>query len=95
MNTDHVRRFEIGDAVGHPVSGAGRAHEVEAMIRNVRASMEKAANLGKNISPEVLAIIANLEDAGRLADLIEHWLELSARLRLAQLRRRSLECLGQ
>lgn len=50
--------------------------EVEAMIRNVRASMEKAANLGKNISPEVLAIIANLEDAGRLADLSASNLEL-------------------
>ena len=46
------------------------------MIRNVRASMEKAANLGKNISPEVLAIIANLEDAGRLADLSASNLEL-------------------
>jgi ATP-dependent Lon protease len=50
--------------------------EVEALIRNVRASMERAANLGKNISPEVLAIIANLEDAGRLADLSASNLEL-------------------
>jgi len=46
-----------------------RSLEVEALIRNVRASMEKAINLGKNISPEVMAIIANLDDAGRLADL--------------------------
>src|SRR5688572_11635342 len=37
-----------------------RSLEVEALIRNVRASMEKAINLGKNISPEVMAIIANL-----------------------------------
>ncbi|MEJ7576580.1 MAG: endopeptidase La [Pyrinomonadaceae bacterium] len=50
--------------------------EVEALIRNVRASMEKAANLGKNISPEVMAIVANLEDAGRLADLAASNLEL-------------------
>src|SRR5262249_14024882 len=41
-----------------------------------RASMEKAANLGKNISPEVMAIIANLDDAGRLADLSASNLEL-------------------
>src|ERR1044072_4991100 len=46
-----------------------RSLEVEALMRNVRASMEKAANLGKNISHEVMAIIANLDDAGRLADL--------------------------
>jgi len=50
--------------------------EVEALIRNVRALLEKAANLGKNISPEVMAIAANLDDAGRLADLAASNLEL-------------------
>jgi ATP-dependent Lon protease len=50
--------------------------EVEALTRNVRGSMERATSLGKNISPEVLAIIANLEDAGRLADLSASNLEL-------------------
>src|SRR2546430_5519180 len=53
-----------------------RSLEVEALMRNVRASMEKAINLGKNISPEVMAIIANLDDAGRLADLSASNLEL-------------------
>jgi ATP-dependent Lon protease len=53
-----------------------RSLEVEALMRNVRASMEKSANLGKNISPEVMAIIANLDDAGRLADLSASNLEL-------------------
>ena len=50
--------------------------EVEALVRNVRGSMDRAGNLGKNISPEVLAIIANLDDAGRLADLAASNLEL-------------------
>jgi ATP-dependent Lon protease len=50
--------------------------EVEALVRNVRGSMERAASMGKNISPEVLAIIANLDDAGRLADLSASNLEL-------------------
>ena len=50
--------------------------EVEALIRNVRALLEKAANLGKNISPEVMAIAANLDDPGRLADLAASNLEL-------------------
>src|SRR3989442_204857 len=53
-----------------------RSLEVEALMRNVRASMEKAANLGKGISPEVMAIIANLDDAGRLSDLSASNLEL-------------------
>ncbi len=50
--------------------------EVEALVRTVRESMDNAAALGKNISPEVLAIIANLDDAGRLADLAASNLEL-------------------
>lgn len=50
--------------------------EVEALVRNVRSSMDRAANMGKNISPEVLAIIANLDDAGRLADLSASNIEL-------------------
>ena len=53
-----------------------RSLEIEALIRNVRASMEKATNLGKNISPEVMAIISNLDDPGRLADLSASNLEL-------------------
>jgi len=50
--------------------------ETEALIRNVRVSMERATSLGKPISPEVLAIIANLDDAGRLADLSASNLDL-------------------
>lgn len=50
--------------------------EVEALMRNVRTAMDRAASMGKNISPEVLAIIANLDDAGRLADLSASNLEL-------------------
>src|SRR3712207_3890804 len=53
-----------------------RSLEVEALVRNVRASMERAANLGKNISPEVMAIVATLEEPGRLADLAASNLEL-------------------
>src|SRR6266700_2315108 len=63
----------------HPmqeVMAPERSLEVEALVRNVRASMEKAASLGKNISPEVMAIIANLDDAGRLSDLSASNLEL-------------------
>ncbi|MCA1640728.1 MAG: endopeptidase La [Acidobacteria bacterium] len=63
-------------AVMQEASAGERSLEVEALVRNVRGSMEKAANLGKNISPEVMAIVANLDDAGRLADLAASNLEL-------------------
>ena len=52
--------------------------EVTALVRTVRASLEKAVNLGKNISPEVMVLVANLEDPGRLADLVASNLELKA-----------------
>src|SRR5437899_4634200 len=58
------------------VTAPERSLEVEALVRNVRAAMEKAASLGKNVSPEVMAIIANLDDAGRLSDLSASNLEL-------------------
>jgi ATP-dependent Lon protease len=57
-------------------TSAERSLEVEALVRNVRASMEKAANLGKNVSPEVMAIVTGLEEPGRLADLAASNLEL-------------------
>src|SRR5256714_3937102 len=50
-------------------AGPERSLEHTARVRNIRASMERATNLGKNISPEVMAIVTSLDDAGRLADL--------------------------
>jgi len=52
--------------------------EMTALVRNVRASLEKAASLGKNISPEVMVLMANLEDPGRLADLVASNLDLKS-----------------
>jgi ATP-dependent Lon protease len=50
--------------------------EKEALVRNVRAGLEKATSLGKTIPPEVLIISANVEEPGRLADLTAANLEL-------------------
>ncbi len=52
--------------------------EMTALVRNVRASLEKAVSLGKNISPEVMVLMANLEDPGRLADLVASNLDLKS-----------------
>jgi len=53
--------------------------ELEAIIRNVRAGLEKATSLGKSIQPEILVIAANLDDPGRLADLAASNLELKVK----------------
>ena len=50
--------------------------EKEALVRNVRSGLEKAASLGKNLPPEVLIISANVEEPGRLADLVASNLKL-------------------
>ncbi|MGD1010673.1 MAG: endopeptidase La [Candidatus Aminicenantales bacterium] len=50
--------------------------ESEAMIRNVRSGLERAASLGKTIAPEALIIASNVDEPGRLADLTASNLEL-------------------
>ena len=57
--------IELLEEVTSEMSGL----QVEALIRNVNAALEKAAALGKNISQEMMVIAANLDDPGRLADL--------------------------
>jgi ATP-dependent Lon protease len=62
--------------VHEPEEGEEKSLEKEALIRNVRAGLEKATSLGKTVPPEVLLISANVEEPGRLADLTAANLEL-------------------
>jgi ATP-dependent Lon protease len=55
---------------------AEKSIESEALVRNVRSGLEKAASLGKTIPPEVLIIATNVEEPGRLADLTAANLEV-------------------
>jgi ATP-dependent Lon protease len=55
---------------------AEQSLELEALTRNVRSALEKSVTLGKNISPEVMAIVTTVEDPARLADLAASNLEL-------------------
>ena len=50
--------------------------EIEALMRNVKAALEKSQNLGKPISPEGIVIANNMEEPGRLADLTASNLDL-------------------
>ena len=50
--------------------------EHEALLRSVKQNLEKSVTLGKNISPEVMVIAANLDDPARLADLAASNLDL-------------------
>ncbi|NTV50466.1 MAG: endopeptidase La [Geobacteraceae bacterium] len=44
--------------------------EVEALIRTVREQLTKVMELGKQISPEVMVILENIQDPGSMADLV-------------------------
>ncbi|MFK7872291.1 MAG: endopeptidase La [Oligoflexales bacterium] len=44
--------------------------EVEAMIRAVRENLEKVVSLGKVLSPDILMILEDVKEPGRLADLV-------------------------
>lgn len=44
--------------------------EVEAMMRSVREKLEEIINMGKGISTEIMMILENVEDPGRLADIV-------------------------
>jgi ATP-dependent Lon protease len=50
--------------------------ELDATIRSVKQSLEKAIALGKTLPHEVLVIAANLDSPGRLADLVASNLDL-------------------
>ncbi|MBF0440773.1 MAG: endopeptidase La [Oligoflexales bacterium] len=44
--------------------------ELEALIRAVRENLEKVVSLGKVLSPDILMILEDVSDPGRLADLV-------------------------
>ncbi len=50
--------------------------ELEALVRNVKASLERAISLGRNIPQDIVIIAANLDEPGRLADLVASNMEL-------------------
>ena len=44
--------------------------ELEALMRNVKEQLEKMVTLGKVLLPDIMVIIENIEDPGRLSDII-------------------------
>ncbi len=73
-NEEHLEaRIE---SISETESSEDASLEIEALMRNVKGSLEKSANLGKPISPEVIVIATNMDEAGRLADLTASNLDL-------------------
>jgi len=64
------------ETVPEPEPNEQSSLKVEALMREVKAELERSQNLGKPISPEVIVIANNMEEAGRLADLTASNLDL-------------------
>lgn len=52
--------------------------EIEALIRNIKELMDKSISLGKTFLPDMMVLIENVEEPGRLADLVASNLGLKA-----------------
>ena len=44
--------------------------ETQALMRNLRENLEKAMNLGKVLTPDILMLLDDVHEPGRLADLV-------------------------
>ena len=49
---------------------------IKALMRTIRDQLEKVINLGKVLSPDILMVLEDIQDPGRLADLVASNLSL-------------------
>ncbi|MEK6673337.1 MAG: endopeptidase La [Nitrospirota bacterium] len=54
--------------------------EIEAIVRTVKEQLDKIVSLGKTILPDIMVVVENLDDPGRLADLVSSNLGLKTEL---------------
>jgi ATP-dependent Lon protease len=47
-----------------------RSVEIEALARSVRQNVERVAELGRSLQPELAMVLQNVEESGRMADLV-------------------------
>ena len=71
--TDYTQRepnFEVKIEKINEIDDLISPIETEAMIRNAKEQLEKIIALGRSLSPDILLVLNDLTDPGRLADLI-------------------------
>src|SRR5437867_3473501 len=67
---------KIDRVVEPPVEEDENSIEREALMRGAKKALERSSSLGKTVPSEVMVIANDLEDPGRLADLVASNLEL-------------------
>jgi ATP-dependent Lon protease len=82
-----ARVKSFGDSDGFYLANIEKLEEVkpsslsieeEAQIRTVKEQLDKAVSYGKTVLPDIMVVIENLDDPGRLADLVASNLGLKA-----------------
>jgi ATP-dependent Lon protease len=64
-----VAKVEVQQTETHPAT-------IEALSRAVKENLEKVISLGKALSPDILMVLEDIHDPGRLADLVASNLNL-------------------
>ncbi len=62
--------FEVSIEKVEDLSNAKNPAEVEALVRTAKEYIEKTIALGKALSPDILLVLDDVSDPGRIADLI-------------------------
>jgi ATP-dependent Lon protease len=64
------------EEIREPIVTATERVELEAMMRTIKEVLEKIVSHGKILSPEILIVLDDVSDPGRLADLVASYLGL-------------------
>ena len=74
--TDTSEFYNVNVEKVHPVEPEETQNVIEALMRSARENLEKVINVGKVLSPDILMVLEDIQDPGRLADLIASNLNL-------------------
>lgn len=74
--TDNEQFFEVYVRELHEVESFRSESELDALMRTVLRQFEHYISLSKKVTPETLAAVADISEAGRLADVISSHLSL-------------------
>ena len=61
--------YYLVEIKNHPDAAVPVTLEIEALMRNVKEQIEKLVSFGKVILPDIMVVIENVDDPGKLADL--------------------------
>jgi ATP-dependent Lon protease len=74
VGTEPFYQVKVEKVETQPVTASSST--IEALARTVKENLEKVISLGKVLSPDILMVLEDIQDPGRLADLVASNLNL-------------------